>query len=74
MICPLHSERKENTTQITIMYISHFKIIVFMKVLLQTLSKQCAHQSPDDDDDVVHCSCFVLCDDEDCVLVSVMKC
>ncbi len=72
MICPLHSERKENRTQITIMYISHFKIIVFMKVLLQTLSTQC--ESPDEDDDVGHCSCFVLCDDEDCVLVSVMKC
>ncbi len=27
MICPLHSERKENRTQITIMYISHLTII-----------------------------------------------
>ncbi len=33
-----------------------------------------AEQCPDEDDDVVHCSCFVLCDDEDCVLLSVMKC
>ncbi len=43
-----------------------------MKVLLQTLSKQC--ESPDEDDDVVHRSCLSLCDDEDCVLLSVMKC
>ncbi len=37
-----------------------------MKVLLQTLSKQC--ECPDEDDDVVHCCCCVLCDDEDCVV------
>ncbi len=69
MICPLHSERKE---QRIIMKNYIHKTIVFMKALLQTLSKQC--ESPDEDDDVGHCSCFVLCDDEDCVLLSVMKC
>ncbi len=66
MICPLHSERKENNKQITIMYISHFKIIVFMKVLLQTLSKQC--ESPDEDDDVDHC--VVL----SCVMMKIVFC
>ncbi len=40
--------------------------------LYLTLNKYC--NGPDEDDDVVHCRCFVLCDDEDCVLLSVMKC
>ncbi len=43
-------------------------------LFVQIFTLNAESQSPDEDDDVVHCSCFVLCDDEDCVLVSVMKC
>ncbi len=45
---------------------------VMLLVHIFTLNAE--SQCPDKDDDVVHCSCFVLCDDEDCVLLSVMKC
>ncbi len=37
-----------------------------MKVLLQTLSKQC--ESPDEDDDVVHCCCL------SCVMMKIVLC
>ncbi len=43
-------------------------------LLVQIFTLNAESQSPDEDDDVVHCSCCVLCDDEDCVLLSVMKC
>ncbi len=53
-------------------------LIIECNILLENFNENLTlyihAQSPDEDDDVVHCSCFVLCDDEDCVLLSVMKC